>query len=207
MSYFSYFKYFNQVNKINKDIRNNLNYINYDDLLLELIFDEINLHLAKIVFPLVENKLLICRFIEILNFYYFTACKREWLEVILSDEFIEDIPRIIEIDSIYFEQLLISSSQYGFINAVKKLVENRIEYSHDSINKAFSYACKNYQTKIAEYLIENGADMWSSGRELTFEDRNRYDYTLDCITRNNSKIREKYIGGLVQNDDFYYDMN
>jgi len=162
MSYFSYFKCFNEANKVSEDIRNNLNYINYDDLLLELIFDEINLHLAKIVFPLVENKLLICRFIEILIFYCDVVSEKEWLEVILSDEFIENIPQIIEINSIYFENFLFFSSQHGFINAIKKLLENSDEDSLEFIDDAFFLACENGHIEIVKYLVEKGADIYGN---------------------------------------------
>jgi len=63
MSYFSYFKYFNESNKLD----NELKYINFEDSLLNLIYENRDIDLAKIIFPLVEDKSLLEDFINLLK--------------------------------------------------------------------------------------------------------------------------------------------
>jgi len=52
---FAYFKYFNETNKVSRYIRNENNYINYDDLFLDLIYEEEDINLAEVIFPIIEN--------------------------------------------------------------------------------------------------------------------------------------------------------
>jgi len=60
---FSYFRCFNEVNKISKDIQE----INYDDLILDYIYLEQDVKLAKIIFVLVEDKTKLNRFIKLVK--------------------------------------------------------------------------------------------------------------------------------------------
>ena len=80
---YCYFKYFNEVNKLNNYIKEENNFINYDDLILDFIYENTDLKLAEIIFPLVEDKSLLTRFIYLLDFY--KPKETKWINVIVNN--------------------------------------------------------------------------------------------------------------------------
>ena len=152
---FEYFKCFNQVNKLSKEINNDLNYINYEDSILDYIYDNFDIELAKIFFPLVEDKKLLNKFIE----RRFSSI--EWIYIIYKNGFNEHS----EIDISLFEGDLISELILcGNINLIEKLIEKykKIEGFHfqEMINSGFNFACMYDEClEILKLLIKNGADI------------------------------------------------
>jgi len=153
---FSYFKCFNEADKLNSFIRDENNWINYDDLLLDYIYEKRDLNLAEIIFPLVEDKILLTKFINILNKYYFKKRTR-WINVIFNNGFNEINGSQID-TSAFEETLLINCSRNGLIKIVKYLVENGANI-HKCDNEALRWACKSSHLEIVRYLVENGADI------------------------------------------------
>jgi len=155
---FCYFKCFNEANKLNKEIKDENNYINYDDLILDYIYKNStpSLNLAEIIFPLVEDKTLLTKFIYIL---YSCPVNIEirWINLILKNGFSETS----QIDiSAYNETLLSYSCKHGLIEVVKYLVENGANI-HEPNNRALNRACQYGHLEIVKYLIESGADVYA----------------------------------------------
>jgi len=149
----SYFKYFDEMNKLNNYIRNENNWINYNDLILDFIYEKRDLKLANIIFPLVENKKLLTRFIEILNL--FENKKIEWIKIIFDNGFSETS----EIDIFAFDNALLKySAGDGLIEIVKYLVEKGADV-HVNNDEALKFASFKGRLEVVKYLVENGADV------------------------------------------------
>jgi len=175
MSYFAYFKFFNEANKLNEN-----DYINYDDSLLIFIYKNRDIDLAEIIFPLVENKSLINKLIDIIDICSSDEITLRWINVIFNNGFNQKS----EIDiSSYDNLLLLYACKYKLINIiecfirlknmnyalfhptingdlhlVKYLVENGADI-HDRNDYALRFACENGHIDIVKYLVEKGADV------------------------------------------------
>jgi len=172
---FSYFKYTNEANKLSKTINEELNYINYDDILLDYIYENRNFELAKIIFPLVEDKCVLKRFI------LFSKHKR-WINFAtesyltettdINEYMSDDLLKWIFNFSIDLIKILVNRGLdirkfvgIGIIHAIydqnleilKLMKENGGDVCQNN-NQALKGICISGNFEIFQYLVENGAD-------------------------------------------------
>ena len=162
---YCYFKYFNEVNKLNNYIKEENSFTNYDDLILNLICEKEDLNLAKIVFPLVEDKSLVIKFLDgfgyfEFDFYYHDDLKEsEWTKLIFDNGF----SKINEIyDENYFYKLLFFSSRYGLMEIIKMATKECLikKYQNEfSGEDLLIEAILNGHLEVVRYLVENGVDI------------------------------------------------
>jgi len=183
----SYFKYFNEINKLksfNGDENKVLNYINYDDLLLDYIYEKEDLNLANVIFPLVEDKTLLRRFIQFLNF-----CKveeeKEWIKVIFENRFNQSN----QIDIFAFDNTLLKySAKNGLIEIVKYLVENGADI-HTEDDFSIILASENGHLEVVKYLVENGANIHIHNNEILRKE-SKYGHLeiVKCLVENGANV-------------------
>ena len=160
---YCYFKYFNEVNKVSKYIKDENNYVNYDNLLLDLIYKEEDLKLAKVIFPLVEDKSLIIKFLDEFgydDFYYNNDLKEfEWIKLIFNNGF-NNINEIQNKNQFY--KSLYFSARYGLIEIFKTIKKECLikKYQNNfSGEDLLIEASLNGRLEVVKYLIENEVDI------------------------------------------------
>jgi len=173
------------MNKLNSFIRDANNYINYNDLILDYIYKKRNLKLAENIFPLVEDKTLLTRFIQILN-----LCKieeeTEWIKVIFENGFSEanEMCEISQIDMSAFDNISLKySSKNGLIEIVKYLIKNGADI-HTENDFSIILASENGHFEIVKYLVENGAETALAPRDRRSHIHADDDYSLRYASEN-----------------------
>jgi len=157
----SYFRYFNEVNKLSDYIKDENNFINYEtvqahrdlrshDLLLDYIYKNRDLDLAEIIFPLVEDKSSLKRFVKFLKSR--DKChsnEHRWIDLIFNN-----IIKDTQIDiSKYKDKLFFSGCFYGFLEIVKYTINIGADI-HFRNNSGIIWACKKDHIEIFKFFID-----------------------------------------------------
>jgi len=150
-----YFKNNFEINKLNKYINDELNYINYEDYILDFIYEEYNIDITEIIFPLVKNKTLLTRFTNLISYSKYE--EERWLNVIFNNGFSKTSQ--IDIYEIRYD-LFEYASKYGHIDKLEYLLdyfkENLICIDDKTIEYVFKDVCRNNQRDVAYFFISYG---------------------------------------------------
>lgn len=142
---FENFVVFTEAVKLSSNVFYRLSVVNYHNKLLKLIYRRKDVISFREVADLVENKILISKFVDFLN-----SCDQQdeklWLEGIFKAIDYIDIGKFGRI-------LWIFSSKNGFLDCIKYLVNNNIDMHMDN-DIALKWAASKGYLPLVKYLIE-----------------------------------------------------
>ena len=141
---YSYFETFDSCVKLSNNIYCKLTHDNYYDEVLNQIHNKRDLDTMRIIFPIVEDKSLLTKFIGLIESYE----NNELISVIIQNGFNEY--SCIDVNA-YNNVLLFKSVESGRLEVVKYLIENGADI-HAEDDYALKYSAINGHLEIVKYL-------------------------------------------------------
>lgn len=186
---FESFVTFTEVVKLSSNVFYFLREVNYSDKILDSIYEKTDPYSFEQIIDLIQDKTLIEKSVEMLEFWYFGLGEEKWLENIFKVIEYIDLKKSHSI-------LLFYSSRYGILENIKYLIEkcescNFIIEDGKKENALMDAASGNY-LHVAEYLLEKGVNIHAKDDcALIFATENGYLEMIKFLADRGANIHTK----------------
>lgn len=178
---FENFVVFTEVVKLSSILFGKMRLMNYSDDVLFLVCDNNDINSAEQVLPLKRDDSIIYDFIELICDNS-TTNKERWIRLIFEN--IEDYESLKDE---YKTILMTYACGCGFLDIVKKMVEVGADVNYDGSHEPLTEAIYGNRTEVVKYLIDNGAEVFSTSFLVYTAVKNNNFFILKCLIENDPR--------------------